>query len=92
MPCLLVLFGLMVPRLVLFVMAIFTDWIAMAYGKPGSGWAFLGFLFMPYTTLAYIAAMLQNNHQVSGGWFLLMIVAVIFDLGGSGSAASNKRR
>jgi hypothetical protein len=41
---------------------------------------------MPYTTLAYMAAMLNNNHNLSGGWVVLVIVAVFFDLGGQGKS------
>ena len=40
----------------------------------------MGFFLMPYTTLAYMAAML-NAHGVTGGWLVLVIVAVMVDLG-----------
>ena len=39
-------------------------------------WPFWGFLLMPYTTLAYMAAMLQNHHELSGGWIVLVVIAV----------------
>lgn len=81
--CLLVLLAAMMPRLVLIVIAIFTDYISMAYET--TIWPLLGWFFMPFTTLAYMAAMLNNNHEVSGGWLVLMIVAVIMDLGGNSS-------
>jgi len=83
--CLLPVFSLFMPRVIMFFAYLMTDWFARAYET--SIWPFLGFLFMPYTTLAYMAAMLNNNHQVSGGWLVLMIVAVIFDLGGQGSSS-----
>jgi len=41
----------------------------------------MGFVFMPCTTLAYLAAMLNNKHTVSGGWLALLIGAVIVDVG-----------
>ena len=86
MGCLLAIISLMMPRFVLIVIAIATDWIGQAYDEMV--WPILGWMFMPYTTIAYMAAMLNNDHQVSGGWLELMIVAVLFDLGGQGSSVS----
>lgn len=85
--CLLALLSLIAPRLVIVGLALFTEWISMAYET--AIWPFLGWVFMPFTTLAYCAAMVQNEHQVTGGWIVLMIVAIIFDLGSNGNAASN---
>jgi len=62
-----------------------TNWFASAYQTVI--WPLLGFIFMPYTTLAYMAAMLNNNHNLSGGWIVLVIVAVFVDLGGQGKSA-----
>lgn len=86
MGCLLVIVSVMMPRLMLIVIALATDWISQAY--EGMMWAVLGWFFMPYTTLAYMAAMLNNDGQVNGGWLVLMIVAVLFDLGGQGQTVS----
>ncbi len=55
-------------------------------------WPLLGFLFMPYTTLAYMAAMLNNHHELSGAWIVLVVVAVFFDLGGQGHSSRRVRR
>ena len=54
----------------------------------GRLWPVLGFLFMPYTTLAYMAAVL-NVGSVEGWWLALVIAAVLVDLahwGGGGHA------
>jgi len=88
MGCLLAIVSVMMPRLMLIVIALATDWISQAY--EGFGWVVLGWLFMPYTTLAYMAAMLNNDGQVNGGWLVLMIVAVLFDLGGQSSTVSSR--
>lgn len=85
--CLLVLFSLLAPRLVILGLALFSEYMAMAYET--TLWPVLGWFFMPFTTLAYCAAMVNNEHQVTGGWIVLMIVAVIFDLTSSGNAASS---
>ncbi len=87
MGCLLVIVSLMMPRLILFFIALLTDYFGRAYESVI--WPLLGFFFMPYTTLAYMAGMLNNDRQISGGWLVLMIVAVIFDLVGQGGSASS---
>lgn len=84
MGCLLPIVSLFMPRGVLFFVWLLTDWLGKAYET--SIWPFLGFLFMPYTTLAYMASMLNNNHNVSGGWLILVIFAVLADLGGQGAS------
>lgn len=79
MPCIVVFLALLAPRLVMFFIWLLTDWFAHAYNS--AIWPLLGFFFMPYTTLAYMAAMLNNAHNVSGGWLVLLVVAVMVDLG-----------
>ena len=79
MPCLAVLIALLVPRVVMFFIWLLTDWFARAYQTQL--WPVLGFLFMPYTTLAYLAAMLNHPGAVSGGWLVLVVVAALVDLG-----------
>jgi hypothetical protein len=85
MPCLLIIVALLLPRLAMFLIWLFSDWFSRAYET--AIWPLLGFFFMPYTTLAYMAAMLNNNHQINGGWLVLLIVAVVVDLGQNGGAA-----
>jgi hypothetical protein len=87
--CLLALCGLLMPRLVIIVLAIFTEYMAMAYET--TIWPVLGWFFMPFTTLAYCAAMVNNDHQVTGGWIVIMIIAVIMDLGSNGNATRSRR-
>jgi hypothetical protein len=67
------------PRVVMFFIFLLTNWFSLAF--QNAIWPVLGFFLMPYTTLAYMAAMLNNNHEVSGGWLVLVIIAVIVDLG-----------
>ena len=81
MACLLVLLSVMMPRVVIIVLALCTDYISAAYET--AIWPILGWFFMPFTTLAYMAAMLNNDHEVSGGWLVLVIIAVVMDLAGS---------
>jgi hypothetical protein len=90
MPCLIPIFAVFFPRLLLILIAIFTHWFTQAFDS--ALWPILGFLFMPYTTLAYMAAMLNNNHTANGGWLALIIIAALFDIGGQGGSARRKRR
>ena len=90
MPCLIPIFAVFFPRLIMILIAIFTHWFSAAFNTML--WPLLGFFFMPYTTLAYMAAMLNNNHSVSGGWLVLIIIAVLMDLGGQGHSARRRRR
>ncbi len=79
MGCLLPCLAVLMPRVVMFFILLLTNWFQQAYQTVL--WPLLGFFFMPYTTLAYMAAMLNNNHQLSNGWLVLVIIAVILDLG-----------
>jgi hypothetical protein len=82
MPCVIVLIAIFMPRLALFLIWIFTGWFGRAYET--SLWPFLGFFFMPYTTLGYMAGMLNNNGNISGGWLFLVIICALTDLGAWG--------
>ena len=93
MGCILTLLALMAPRVVMACIWIMTDWFVCAYET--TVWPVLGFIFMPYTSLAYMAAMLHNDHRVSGLWILLLIVAILADLsseGKAGRSGTKKRR
>lgn len=76
--CLLLLLIIFLPRISLFFIWLLTDWLQKAYHTMI--WPILGFLFMPYTTLAYMWAMLQTNNHINNGWLVLVIVAVFIDL------------
>jgi hypothetical protein len=88
MTCLLIILALGVPRIALFAIALTTNWIDQAYET--NVWPFLGWLFMPYTTLAYLASRLHHPEQITPGYLILIIVAVMMDLGSNGSATRSK--
>jgi len=87
--CLIPVLAIFFPRIVLIGIFVFSNWFSRAYET--ALWPVLGFLFMPFTTLAYMAAVLNNNHSVNGWWLVLIIIAVLADLGGQGSSASTKK-
>lgn len=84
MGCLVTLLALITPRVAMASIWIFTDWIGRAYET--TLWPVLGFIFMPYTALAYMAAMHRNGGQVSGWWIVLIVAAVILDLSSDSTA------
>jgi hypothetical protein len=77
MCCLFALIGSITPRLALVLIFFFTDWIQLAFNNLL--WPVIGFVVLPYTTLAYMAAMLLNHHMLSGLWLLVVLVAVLLD-------------
>ena len=82
--CILAILVIGTPRLVLAVLWLATGWFGQAYDTWV--WPVVGWIFMPYTTAAYMAAMLHNDHNVSGWWLALVIVAALVDLGSHGSS------
>ena len=89
MACCLIAACLMVPRVVLAVMYFATEYFRV---YETWYWPLLGFFFMPFTTLAYMAAMLNNNNVVSGWWLVLIIAAAMVDLSSNRSAASKRNK
>lgn len=86
-----VLLSLLMPRFIIVAMVVLGDYIGRAYQHDL--WAFLGFLFMPYTTLAYAWAI--NEHGSVSGWHAAaLVLAVVLDVGsnGGGSKAVKRRR
>lgn len=89
MGCVITVIALLMPRALMFFIWLLTDWFPRAY--ESTIWPVLGFLFMPYTTLAYMAAMLNNEHRLTGGWLVLLIVAVVVDVGHGGGSSHTVR-
>lgn len=78
MGCIAAALVLGMPRLVMVVLAIVTDYLGRAY----DGWAIplLGFFLLPTTTLA--AAVAENETGGLRSWGILLVVfAVLVDLG-----------
>jgi hypothetical protein len=86
--CVLVLLALVGPRLTLFLLWVFSNYLSRAYDSfilP-----FLGFIFLPWTTLAYAFA--QNSLGGTSGLGLLVIVlGVLVDIGALGGGAQQRR-
>ncbi len=91
MGCIFAGVALAVPRVLMVFVFLFSDWFGRAFDTRF--WPLLGFLFMPYTTIAYLAAMLYNSHALSGGWLAVFMVAIVVDAGhwGGGRLAYRRR-
>jgi hypothetical protein len=87
MPCFLVLFALMAPRLVIAVLWFFTRWFAGMFGGALL-WPVLGFIFLPTTFLWYTAV----QHWFGGQWTLWPIVGIVLALMIDVSPAGGRRR
>lgn len=90
MGCILIAIALAVPRVVMVIAFLTTDWFQRAFQAPL--WPLLGFVFMPYSTLAYVAAMLSNNHALTDGWLAIFIVAIIVDVSHWGGGGQTYRQ
>ena len=91
MGCLIGLFVLLVPRTIMVVLWLFSDYLATAFGTWV--WPLIGFFLLPTTTLAYSVA--ENRYGgVRGVGLLLVILGVLLDLGaiGGGGRGVGKRR
>jgi hypothetical protein len=81
MPCLLLIVVLAFPRVCLLLLFLMSTYLQRAY--HGLLIPLLGFLFMPLTTLAY--AWEVNNHMALAGVnLIILLIAVMVDLGGLG--------
>jgi hypothetical protein len=83
--CFVVLFALISPRLALFFVWLFSDWLSRAF----DGWAIpvLGFFLLPWATLAYAAMYVNGTNEVSGFEWFIVILAFLADISSYGSGS-----
>lgn len=90
MPCLFVLLALALPRGVIIILWLMTDWFAGMFET--ALWPVLGFLFLPTTLLWYSAV--QNWY--GGDWGLWqiagLVVALSLDTSQGGARRASRRR
>ena len=87
-PCLLLIVFLTFPRIALVLLFLFSNYLQRAY--HGLILPLLGFLFLPLTTLAY-AWMANTRQPIAGVNLLILIVAVVIDLGGLSRSEYHRR-
>ena len=89
MPFLVGCLALSAPRFAIVLVAVLSNYLGRAYDSVF--WPFLGFLFMPLTTLAYAWA-INSRGSVEGFQLVVVVVAVLMDLGLVGGSASGRYR
>jgi hypothetical protein len=87
-PCLLLILFLAFPRIALVLLFLFSNYLERAYN--GLILPLLGFLFLPLTTLAY-AWMTNSRQPIAGINLLILIIAVVIDVGGLGGGEYHRR-
>ena len=88
MPCLVVVFALISPRLALVVMAIVSNVLSRAY--DGILLPLIGFFLLPWTTLAYGVMWDVGTHKVTGFEWFVVVLAFLADLGTMGGARRSR--
>jgi hypothetical protein len=88
MCCVLALLAFLGPRLVIFLMWLFTNYLSRAF--DGFLLPLLGFLFLPWTTIAWAIA--QNEFGgTSGIGLLVIVIGFLADIGVLGGGARGRR-
>ena len=88
MPCLVLIVFLAFPRIALVLLFLTSNYLQRAY--HGLLLPLLGFLFLPLTTLAY--AWMSNTRQpIAGINLLILVIAVVIDLGGLSGGEYHRR-
>ncbi len=88
MCCVLVLLAFFGPRVVIFVLWLLTNYMSRAFDT--FLWPALGFLFLPWTALAYAIA--QNElGGPSGLGLLVLAIGFLVDIGLVGGGARRRR-
>jgi len=86
--CVFILLAFFTPRIVLFILFLFTNYLNRAF--DGFVLPFLGFLFLPATTLAYAIA--QNElGGLNGLGIIVVLIGLAVDIGLLGGGASRRR-
>ena len=75
------------PRVAIVLVVIFSDFLGRAYET--TIWPLLGFCFLPLTTLAWAWA-INERGSLAGIHLVVVILAVLIDLGLLGTGASSR--
>ncbi len=79
MPCVIALFALISPRLALFGLWLFSDILGRSFDSTIV--PLLGFLVLPWTTLAYAVMWSSGSNDVTGLEWFIVVLAFLVDLG-----------
>jgi hypothetical protein len=88
--CLVALAAFISPRLAVFFLWLFTDRMSIAFDS--FWWGFLGFIFLPWTTLAWTVAYAPINGVTGFGWFIVILAFIVDVMTHVGSAQARHQR
>lgn len=88
MPCLLLILFVAFPRIALVFIFLLSNYLQRAY--HGLLLPILGFIFLPLTTLVY-AWLVNSRLPIAGLNLLILIIAVVIDVGSLGGGAYKRR-
>ncbi len=88
MACLFVIFLVAFPRIALALIFLLSNYLERAY--HGLLIPLLGFIFLPLTTLTY-AWMLNTHQPLAGLSLIILLIAVVVDIGGLGGGEYHRR-
>jgi hypothetical protein len=90
MPLIVGCFALAMPRVALVLVWLFSSLLQTSFTTIL--WPVLGLIFAPLTTLAYAYALQQSGGSISGFWLVVVVLAVLIDLGLLGSSRRKKHK
>jgi len=80
----------LVPRVAMVLIFLLTQWYEAVF--TNGLWPVLGFVFLPYTTLAYMLVVLNTGGPITLGWLVLILVAIVADIAHWGGGYRTHRR
>ena len=89
MPCALALIALLSPRVLILILWFFTEWFTGVF--TSILWPVLGFFFLPITTLWYSVVINYYSGQWTTVNIILMVVAVLIDMGSLGGGYKSRK-
>jgi hypothetical protein len=90
MPCLPAIIALFFPRVLIVILWLFTDWFTGVFNSLL--WPVLGFIFLPVTMLWYSYVVNRSGGEWSTFNLVVMVIAVIIDMGSWGSGYKGRNR
>jgi hypothetical protein len=88
--CLIALVAMLSPRLAIFLLWLFTDRMSVAFNSFWVG--LLGFILLPWTTLAWAVVYAPVRGVTGFGWFLVILGFVVDISTHIGSAQARRQR
>jgi hypothetical protein len=88
--CFIALLAVFSPRLALFALWAFTDRMSIAFDS--FWWALIGFVFLPWTTLAWAVAYAPRNGVTGFGWFVVGLGVFVDISTHIGSSQARRRK